>query len=360
MNSKIAILIICFSIFSCIHKSQRTVAEQPEDQIVNENLRPHEDRETETIVTSAITEMIDYTPLNLKIRAGYSMEKDELNGCVIYLQGLGDSIRNHRPYFKFLNTAGYRIIYFDYMGQGGSEGDMSDTTIQVQLPINATKEMRRKYAVDKYRDIPEMADFVWSKYQSVTNHRGQNCLQSKKLVIGWSTGGLAAYRMAHEHRADAVILLAPGIHPKLMVGAAAGFSNWIKIFSNDIITEKSLTRNNFEHELNPHLDPIKPTSPLQVKRFAGNLIGVARDAQQWIIKDTINPPHHVEGLVFLSGAEDTYVDRDKTIETLEKNAKDFKYFSYDGALHELDNELPKVSDDIYQKSVEFLNQASSR
>ncbi len=91
---------------------------------------------------SDVKEMVRYTPLNLSMRVGYSLETTKLKGCILYLQGLADSIQNHAPYFSRLNDAGYRIIYFDYLGQGGSEGSMNDTRIQVELPPDAKKPMR--------------------------------------------------------------------------------------------------------------------------------------------------------------------------------------------------------------------------
>lgn len=299
-------------------------------------------------------EIVNYTPLNLNMRAGYSLETKQLRGCVLYLQGLADSIQNHKPYFSRLNDAGYRVIFFDYLGQGGSEGSMNDSRIQVELPPNATTQMRRKYnELDKYFEIPEQGDFFWSKYNSVKNRLGQDCSRSPKIVLGWSTGGLSAYRMAHEKRADAVILIAPGIHPKLMVGESA--LRWDKMLMfRQTITERTLTRNLFKDIKNPHLDPIKPNSPARVPQFGGNLLGVASHATQWQIDES------VRGIVFLSGEEDSYVDRNLTLQTLDKNAHHFEVNSYDGALHELDNEVSAVASDLYENSIRFLDSVTSR
>lgn len=294
-------------------------------------------------------EQVIYPPLKIKMRAGFSPEAAELKGCVLYLQGLADSVRNHQPYFSFLNRAGYRVIFFDYLGQGGSEGSMNSTRVQVELPPTASSQMKRKYdQADKFYEIQEQAEFFWNRYRSVTGPTGQVCTNAPTAVIGWSTGGLAAYRMAHERRAKAVILLAPGLHPKWMVGESA--ERWDKmILLRQTITEPSLTRNRFENQNNPHRDPIMPKSPAHVPRFAGNLLGVASHSKNWTMDRT------VPGLVFLSGAEDTYVDREATIRTLSLNAPHFEVVTYDGALHELDNELPSVTADLYQKSVDFLD-----
>src|SRR6185312_33467 len=75
-------------------------------------------------------EYVDYpiAPLiNVQLREGVSYETGPLKACVLYLEGLGDSIMNHRPLFSNLNQNGYRVIAFDYMGQGGSQGSMNLT-----------------------------------------------------------------------------------------------------------------------------------------------------------------------------------------------------------------------------------------
>lgn len=310
--------------------------------------------EAATLPPSEFLELVSVPTLNLKLRAGYSLETSELKGCILYLQGLADSIRNHRPYFSRLNEAGYRVIYFDYMGQGGSEGSMNNTRVQAELPPHATRQMLQRHEkVDKHYEIQEQGEFFWSRYKFVKNNIGQDCSESPRLIIGWSTGGLAGYRMANEKRADAVILIAPGIHPKWMVGESA--NSWNKmVFLKQVITERTLTRNRFEGEVNPHLEPIKPKSPANVPRFAGNLIGIATHSTSWKIQPSI------QGMVFLSGMEDTYVDREATLSTLGKNAPHFEVVSYDGALHELDNETPEVTKDLYERSIRFLNSVIAR
>ncbi|MCC6138321.1 MAG: alpha/beta fold hydrolase [Bdellovibrionaceae bacterium] len=299
-------------------------------------------------------EMVEFPKVNAKQRAGYYLETQTLKGCVLYLQGLGDSVKNHQPYFSHLNANGYRVIYFDYLGQGGSEGSMNKTRVNVEMMPNPTKQMVKNYEQhDKYFAIPEQADFAWEKYKTVRNALGQDCRQSPKIVLGWSTGGLAAYSMAHEKRADAVILLAPGIHPNWFVGKAAENPGKLLTFQA-VITKDTLTRNRFENSIDPHIDGIKPKSPAYVPRFAGNLVGIASHSTNWEIPTSIN------GIVFLSGSEDTYVDREATLKTLAKNAPHFAVQSYSGALHELDNELPEVTTDLYKKSVEFLNSVAQK
>ncbi|AZZ35820.1 hypothetical protein CIK05_03065 [Bdellovibrio sp. qaytius] len=270
---------------------------------------------------------------DVNLRTGYYAQSQvkPFKGCVMYLEGLGDSVANQQPLFNALSESGYRVLFFDYMGQGQSEGSMNNS--RVLDPVNDSLQ------------LSSQAKFVWDLY-------AKDCGQSKKLVIGWSTGGLVSYKMARDGWADAVVLIAPGIHAKKFIGEAATAPTAL-ISLKAVISERTLTRNTFSDGVNPHVDPAKPDSPAKVPLFAANLLASSLLSQQWVINSK------VKGLVFLSGVEDTYVDRDATLATLKRNAPHFKTVSYDGALHEIQNELPEVAFDMYQKTTQFLDQIIS-
>lgn len=268
------------------------------------------------------------------------------NGCIIYLEGLGDSILNHYPFFNKLRNNGFRVLLFDYLGQGGSEGNMSETRVTSKGdPFPKSK---------KY-EIGEQAKFVWNRYAKIDNTISTNsCKNHPKRIIGWSTGGLAAYRLANEGWADQVILIAPGIAPKYCVGEAGGKGlidclNTVLDTDKTTITERTLTKNTFAQGNNPHLDKVKPDNFRQIKEFAINLLSTAYiQAPFWKI------PKSKKGLVFLSGADDTYVNKDQTISILKKNAPHFQTTVYENALHEIDNEVPEISEEMHQKTIDFF------
>lgn len=271
----------------------------------------------------------------VKLRTGIFFESSSVafNGCVLYLEGLADSILNHRALFSALSESGFRVIAYDYMGQGGSAGTMNHT--RLYDPMFSSLE------------IGSQAQFVWNELGALKSPAGNSCQQSRKMIIGWSTGGLAAYRLAYAGWADAVVLIAPGIHPNKLVGEALAKPS-LMITGAPVITERTLTRNQFNNQSNPHRDPIHPVSPMKVPLFATNLLLTSELSHFW----KISPK--TAGLVFLSGVEDTYVDREATKMTLTKNASHFSIVSYQGALHEIDNELPEVADDMIQKTVKFF------
>lgn len=252
------------------------------------------------------------------IRTGILLPSGPIKQYVIYLQGLGDSFLNHDPFFDLLSNHGIAVVSFDYLGQGGSQGSMDDTTI---------------------KGINQILERVWAKYVPKT--------QERKTLIGWSTGGLAAYRYAYTfpEKTQAMILIAPGIAPKLLVGESDLREG--KLLT---ITQASLTRHLFLSQPDPHVDPIRPNSPLKVPRFSLNLLTTAQHSQKWKLDPRIS------GLVFLSDDQDTYVYRKKTLKVLTRNASHFEVVDYQGtgALHELDNEIPEVSRHLHRKALRFI------
>jgi alpha-beta hydrolase superfamily lysophospholipase len=283
-----------------------------------------------------------------KQRVGMMLEAEgrEFQGCVIYLEGFGDSIRNHLPLFHHLANAGYRVLAFDYLGQGGSEGSMDNMRLDsMALPL----------PVGRAYEISAQAKWVWNYFSRTPDLRNnRTCAHSPKLVIGWSTGGLAAYRLAEQKWADAVALIEPTVIPKTCVGASANVSFpecLKKIFSNpNVITVHSLTSENYTVRANPHIDPIKPFNLLGVMGFGINLNTTAKLlARFW----RIDP--RVKGIVFLGGKNDTFSDPDATSRLLEKNAPHFTLIRYEQGLHELDNEVPAISENMRDRTVNFFD-----
>lgn len=252
-----------------------------------------------------------------KIRAGYLPHEGQFKGNVLYFEGLGDSMLNHDPLFKKISKAGYRVLAFDYMGQGGSDGRMNRTRIEY---------------------IPWIGDRVWNKYALEKNKF------NSKTIIGWSTGGLAAYLSATENKVDKVVLIAPGIAPRKIVGE--GLFNQLP---NEITLETLTTDVYFDRQSNPHREEIKPDSPVKVPHFSINLLTTAECLKDKKVSDS------VKGLVLLSGDEDTYVNAERTKRIISQNAPHFKVKSYPGALHEIDNERKEIRDVAHTDILRFLN-----
>lgn len=293
-------------------------------------------------------ENIQIADLPVKQRVGLFLESPEsqFQGCVIYLEGLGDSVRNHEPLFKKLNSEGFRVVSFDYLGQGGSEGQMSWTRLDAA---------GSPYPTSPSYEIGNQARWIWKKFSEQKDPLFQrNCENQPKIVIGWSTGGLAAYKLAKEKWADAVVLIAPGISPNMCVGSAGSQSLTLKcllqnIESAPIITTETLSTETYGPSENPHIDPIHPTRPFDAKFFSFNLLSTALfNTPNWIIDESI------QGLTFLSGDNDSYVNSTRTKEILSQRAPHFKIVTYQKALHEIDNETAQIRLDLQNQTLNFL------
>jgi pimeloyl-ACP methyl ester carboxylesterase len=247
------------------------------------------------------------------VRSGYLEENPAVpfRGNVIYYEGLGDSMINHGPLFALLTEAGYRVIAFDYRGQGGSSGNMNETRIA---------------------GIAEMGNKFWTAYARDLEHFPQ------KTLIGWSTGGLAAYRQAIEDPSvNRIVLIAPGIVPRFFLGKL-GF-----------ITQNTLTSATYENgEPNPHLDPIRPKTPLGLPLFDADLL------QQAVILTGKTMPSRVSGLVLVTSKKDRFVNADATMRDLKKRAPQFEFQQFIDAHHELDNEAEPTGSMARESVLKFL------
>jgi alpha-beta hydrolase superfamily lysophospholipase len=271
--------------------------------------------------TCSLDEMhVPYSVLKIKkeakvlIRSGYLPHKSEFKGNILYLEGLGDSMLNHAPLFEKLSSNGYQVIAFDYMGQGGSSGSMNNTRLQV---------------------IADMGKLILDKW---TIHQGPT------IILGWSTGGLAAYLATEKYKIDRLILIAPGIVPNLIVGE--GLSQW----PLNKISMETLTSDDYKKNSNPHIDKIRPSSPLLVLNFSFDLITSSYVARGMEMNKK------VKGLVLLSGENDNYVNAKMTFEVITKNAPHFSIKNYPEALHEIDNERAPIREKAYQDILNFLNE----
>lgn len=270
------------------------------------------------------------------LRNGYLEENPNVpfKGNIVYFEGLGDSMVNQMPLFKRLTDEGYRVIAFDYPGQGGSGGTMNDTRIA---------------------DIWKIGNTLFNKYAREPG-------KSKKILLGWSTGGLAAYDAALSRQADAIVQIAPGNAANVIVGE----NNWFRGVV-DRITLPTLTTAVAEYRCgaeNPHLDGIRPDSPVKIPAFALNLQWTA--AKDSYLRRAVD--RKVCGMVLLSGSNDSYVNAERTRAIMSRKASHFRVRQYAGSLHEIQNETESadgdatagIADRARNDIVQFLSELPER
>lgn len=244
------------------------------------------------------------------LRAGFLAATPHVpfRGNILYLEGFADSMRNHDGFFQALTSAGYRVVAFDYPGQGGSEGTMNWTRVP---------------------DIPDMGDQVMARFARPDG-------PATRTLLGWSTGGLAAYLAAAEGRADQVILIAPGIHVHPIVG------EWGRV------TPGTLTGHGAAGLPDPHVEAPRPTAPARFPLFAGSIL----KASLWSQTRELAP--EVRGLVLLSGPGDRYVRGAATRKTLARKAPHFQVRTFEDGLHELHGEVEPIAAEVTASVLAFL------
>jgi alpha-beta hydrolase superfamily lysophospholipase len=244
------------------------------------------------------------------LRAGYLPANPDVafRGNVLYLEGFSDSMMNHDTLFQEVTALGYRLVAFDYPGQGGSEGTMNWTRV---------------------KHIPDMAEAVMARLSRPDG-------PSTRTWMGWSTGGLAAYQAAADGRVDRVVMLAPGIHIRPIVG------EW------GSVTPRTLTGHEAAGLPDPHVEAPRPTTPARFPLFAASIL------KNSIASQNVEVSPQVAGLVLLSGKGDRYVRGAATRRTLARNARHFDVRTFEDALHELHEEVDPIGAEVRGAVIEFL------
>ena len=296
--------------------------------------------------TSLFLEKVKVGTLPFEQRMGYLPEakNSDFKGCVIYLEGLGDSLMNHMPLYRKLSDAGYRVLMFDYLGQGGSEGTM-DRSHFMSFDTNTTK-------VEE--NLSYQTRFVWKRYSEKSDSTySRNCSQSPKRIIGSSIGGLVAFNLSHKKWAEQVVLISPLIIPNPCLGKYA-YTTFSKCLPKNrhldqTIDVSLLTKNVFAKNSDPHVEGIHPKALSEIPEFAEDLWHATFYAHFW------NVPSKTKGLVFLPHRDDPFIDRFRTSMILRRHAPQFSIVNYNHAMSELDNEVPEVANDVLEKTLQFFN-----
>ncbi|MEZ4743531.1 MAG: alpha/beta hydrolase [Bdellovibrionota bacterium] len=329
------------------------------------------------------------------IRVGFrphSNKEEEAKGNIIYLEGLADSFLNHEEMFSMLNNEGYNIIAFDYMGQGGSRAAVTvrnNKTTLVQISMNNTR-VSDEFIVEgeTYKGRKEISVLANQVYDHISNLKQLKFDKNlPKIALGWSTGGLAAYKMAYNGEVERAILIAPGICVKVLE-AGTGIFNGNKITVQTLTSAAQVSKQVAESygigafligsANDPHVDPIHPNSPIDAPFFSVNLIGtsyLANGALENIADSAGIPLPKFEAkkyintkfeeivktwkikipiLVLLSDPKDSYVDATCTKNVVQKNAPNSTVKEISEALHEIDNERTYLRKQAFDAMKKFL------
>lgn len=155
---------------------------------------------------------------------------------ILFLTGFSDRADNHAPLFSSLADEGFRLISFDYPSHGET----------VCWSLNSHSMV----------SLEGLAQIVLKSEE----------LQSNRplYLVGWSTGGLLAYRMLQRNslnwrQVQGAVLLAPGLSVYPIPGELG------------VVKEESLLSNPNP----PHMGPISPSSPLLYPLFGADLMATS-------------------------------------------------------------------------------------
>lgn len=248
---------------------------------------------------------------NCKLRAVVETPIDNtIKADVLFLTGFSDRADNHAPLFTQLTESGFRVISFDYPSHG--ETDCWNLNLHDMVSLEG------------------LAQIVLLSPQIRS--------EAPLYLVGWSTGGLLAYRMLQRGQpvfrdVKGAVLLAPGLSVYPVPGDM-GF-----------VTIDSLLSNPYP----PHVGDISPSSPLAYPLFGVDLIATSLLAR---FENVPNKP-----VLMLLGDDvlDVYANTPrikKWYSTIK--SKSFTAYQCDSAKHELDNEIEPIGQEVRDLIVNFL------
>ena len=167
-------------------------------------------------------------------------------------------------------------------------------------------------------------------------------------MIGFSIGGVVAYKLASDQWAEQTVLISPEIVANPCVGKNA-FRRFSKCPARDRHLDQTFERSTKTKNISAQAEVNRPQSLSEVPIFTEYLWVGTFSSHFWTVDK--NSP----GLVFLPGREAPMVDRFHTAMTLRRNAPSFSIVTYNHTLSELDNEVPEVSHDLLEKTVQFFD-----
>lgn len=239
----------------------------------------------------------------------------ESKGDVIFLHGFSDRLDNHGPLFRELADNGLRVIAFDYPSHGETKS--------------------RSLGWYSFDELLQMIAYV----ETATVENRQRPL----FIIGWSTGGLLAVRMAQmgftnglSRRPQAMVLYAPGVSVSAIPG------DW------GVVTEETLT----SHPQVPHVGPIKPKSPFLKPVFSLRLLANSIFSQYQEMPE--KPPI----LTFIGGEKaDVYANSmqvKKWVISQRQHNSQMLGIQCLASKHELDNEFEPLGQTVRRSTTAFL------
>jgi pimeloyl-ACP methyl ester carboxylesterase len=235
---------------------------------------------------------------------------------VLFLTGFSDRADNHGPLFTQMTESGFRVISFDYPSHGKT--DCWNLSFHDMLSLEGLAQIVLL--------SPEIKS------------------EAPLFLVGWSTGGLIAYRMLQRglpafRKVSGAVLLAPGLSVYPVPG------EW------GFVTIDSLLSNPEP----PHMGELYPSSPLAYPFFGADLIATS------VLARFENVPQTPVMMILGDDVLDVYANTPKIKKWFIRSRNPlFTAYQCKGAKHELDNEIEPIGQTVRNLTVNFLNGDNSK
>jgi esterase/lipase len=255
---------------------------------------------------------------NIKISEEFTLsaavynENSKFKSCALFIPGYADSFRNHLPLINSLNDNGYKVITFNFSGHDGSSGDSANFNFSWSDERFDSLEQKAAHSTSE-NSILYQAQYIWDKLAG-----DQNCSKEDRILIGFSAGGLAAYKMAILGWSNKVVLINPVLQAKSILNSLRPGGTFQSI-----------------KELNEARSLSFPSSAI-----AGANKGTLNLIQQILVESellgNILPSKNLKGAIFYS-ENDIYSDSEKVEDLLiSKAPHQFELHKYPNSRHRLD------------------------
>lgn len=149
----------------------------------------------------------------LTLSAAVYNENSKFKSCALFIPGYADSFRNHLPLINSLNNNGYKVLTFNFSGHDGSSGDSANFNFSWNDERFDSLE-KNSAQLTPTNSILYQAQYIWDKLAE-----NQNCSKENRILIGFSAGGLAAYKMASLGWTSKVVLINPVLQAKSILNS---------------------------------------------------------------------------------------------------------------------------------------------
>ncbi|SAI70423.1 lipase [Bordetella ansorpii] len=242
---------------------------------------------------------------------------------IYLLHGLSEHAGRYDRLARRLAALGWRVGMHDHRGHGRSEGAPATLATQEDLVLDAASQLR-----------------AWTAAQG-----------RPPVLLGHSLGGLVAARIALQRRADlaGLVLASPPFQVRVPNWTKPALT-WLALRYPDVRVPHGLPPGNITHDR--AIVAAFKADPLVHRCITGRLAHFIEQGGRESLRDA--GQLHCRTLLLVAGADRIVASKGSRIFASRAPAGLLTLKWYDGAWHELFNELPHVADQVHADLEQWL------